>query len=166
MSRNCLCKCFFRSSNFLVVCFLLNVHPSNPPGASLLALPKRFRSKVCSYPRVVHLAFLSPSSCTLSTQRPVKGLVVASVRGATLMTVSRCFRRASPQPRFQHSTSAVASDVVVVCGVVSAVAVPGTETAVPHSLHRWCSAATIVIRSNFSVIAPRIDRVVLGLTSV
>ena len=47
-----------------------------------------FPFSVCSYPRVVHLAFLAPSSCTVSAQRPVKGLVVASVRGPTLMIAS------------------------------------------------------------------------------
>ena len=46
--------------------------------------------RVCSYRRVVHLAFLAPSSCTLSTQRSVRGLVT-SVGGTTLMTASLTF---------------------------------------------------------------------------
>ena len=59
-----------------------------------------FPFRACSC--VVHLAFLAPSSCMVSTQGPVKGLVVASVRGTTLTTaslafvsLSKCLRRAS-----------------------------------------------------------------------
>ena len=50
-----------------------------------------FPFRVCSYPRVVHLAIRAPSSCMVSTQRPVRGLVVALVRGTTLMTASSTF---------------------------------------------------------------------------
>ena len=76
-----------------------------------------FPFRVCSYLRVVHLDFLSPSSCMVSTQRPVKGLVVASVRGTTLMTASLTFLRFS---KCIQCASAIASDV----GVSSHSAVP------------------------------------------
>ena len=67
-----------------------------------------FPLRVCSYPRVVHLAFLAPSSCMVSTQRPVKGLVVASVRGTTSMSASLTFVSFS---RCVLRASAIASDV-------------------------------------------------------
>ena len=50
---------------------------STHPLLALLRKKSSFPFSVCSYPRVVHLAFLAPSSCLVSIQRPVKGLVVA-----------------------------------------------------------------------------------------
>ena len=61
-----------------------------------------FPSRVCSCPHVVHPAFFAPSSYMVSNQCPIKGQVVASVCGTTLMVasltlvrLSRCALRAS-----------------------------------------------------------------------
>ena len=94
--------CPFRaaSTNIMLRCVIAGVAEKKS------SLPFR----VSSYPRVVHLAFLAPSSCMVPAQRPVQRLVVASVRRTTLMNASSTFVSSSRRIRL---ASAIASDALV-----------------------------------------------------